>query len=130
LVEENVEDHQSVGSHWQTLSHNVVSSSPRHGRDRMVVGFTPTYAISVVSSNLDQGEVYTIMWKSLSVTCDSPGPLVSSSNKVDHHDITEILLKVALNMIKQTNKTNLFGDLLNIVHTKSCFQIIHGNIYI
>jgi hypothetical protein len=33
------------------------------GRDRMVVGFTTTYAISaittdVVSSNLDQGEVY------------------------------------------------------------------------
>jgi hypothetical protein len=24
----------------------------------------------VVSSNLDQGEVYNIMWKSLSVTCD------------------------------------------------------------
>jgi hypothetical protein len=65
----------------------------------------------------------------LSVTCDSPGPLVSSSNKVDHHDITEILLKVALNIIKQTNKTNLFGDLLNIVHTKSCFQIIHGKGY-
>ena len=24
----------------------------------------------IVSSNLDQGEVYNIMWKSLSVTCD------------------------------------------------------------
>jgi hypothetical protein len=33
----------------------------------------------------------------------SPGPLVSSINKTDHHDITEILLKVALNTIKQTN---------------------------
>jgi len=32
-----------------------------------------------------------------------PGPLVSS-NKTDHHDITEIL-KDALNTIKQTNKT-------------------------
>jgi hypothetical protein len=36
----------------------------RHGRDRMIVGFTTTYAISayhitdVVSSNLDQGELY------------------------------------------------------------------------
>jgi len=54
----------------------------------------------VVSSNLDQGEM-----------CDkvcqwfSPGPLVSSTNNTDHHDITEILLKVALNSIKQqTNK--------------------------
>ena len=31
-------------------------------------------------------------------------PLVSSTNKTDCHDITEILLKVALNTIKQTNK--------------------------
>jgi hypothetical protein len=33
----------------------------------------------------------------------SPGPLVSSTNKTDHHDINEILLKVALNTIKQAN---------------------------
>jgi hypothetical protein len=29
----------------------------------------------------------------------SLGPPVSSTNKTDHHDITEILLKVALNTI-------------------------------
>jgi hypothetical protein len=29
----------------------------------------------------------------------SPGTLVSSTNKTDHHDITDILLKVALNTI-------------------------------
>ena len=45
----------------------------------------------------------------MSVTCDrsvvfSPGPPVSSTNKTDHHDITEILLKVALSTIKQTRK--------------------------
>jgi hypothetical protein len=34
----------------------------------------------------------------------SPGPLVSSTNKTDRHDITEILLKVVLNTIKQTSK--------------------------
>ena len=34
----------------------------------------------------------------------SPGPPVSSTNKTDHHDITAVLLKVALNTIKQTNK--------------------------
>ena len=34
----------------------------------------------------------------------SPGIPVSSTNKTDQHDITEILLKVALNTIKQTNK--------------------------
>jgi hypothetical protein len=34
----------------------------------------------------------------------SPGILVSSTNKADHHDITEIVLKVALNTTKQTTK--------------------------
>jgi hypothetical protein len=34
----------------------------------------------------------------------SPGTPVSSTNRTDSHDITEILLKVALNTIKQTNK--------------------------
>jgi hypothetical protein len=34
----------------------------------------------------------------------SPGIPVSSTNKTDRHDITEIVLKVALNTIKQTNK--------------------------
>jgi len=35
LVEETAvpgENHQPVTSHWQTLSHNVVSSTPRHER--------------------------------------------------------------------------------------------------
>jgi hypothetical protein len=32
-----------------------------------------------------------------------PGPPVSSTNKTDRHDINEILLKVALSTIKQTN---------------------------
>ena len=41
----------------------------RHGCDHMIVGFTTTNAIGayrittdVVSSNLDQGEVYNSMW--------------------------------------------------------------------
>ena len=66
----------------------------------------------VVSSNLDQGEVYNIMWSSLSVTCDrsvvfSSGPPVSSTNKADRHDIAEVLLEVALNTIKQANEQTL-----------------------
>ena len=39
---------------------------------------------------------------------DSPGPPVSSINKTDHPDITEILLKVALNTINPTNQVNNF----------------------
>jgi hypothetical protein len=37
----------------------------------------------------------------------SPGSPVSSTNKTDRHDITEILLKVALNTIKQTTNKQL-----------------------
>ena len=36
----------------------------------------------------------------------SPGTLVSSTNKTDRHDITEILLKVALNTITLTLKSS------------------------
>ena len=35
----------------------------------------------------------------------SLGTAVFPTNKTDHHDITEILLKVALNTIKQTKQT-------------------------
>jgi hypothetical protein len=43
------------------------------------------------------------------------GPLVSSTNKTDRHDITviEILLKVASSTIKQTNKQTNKGIKLN-----------------
>jgi len=48
----------------------------------------------VVSSNPTQGKVYSLMW------WFSLGTPVSSTNKTDCHDISEILLKVALNTIK------------------------------
>jgi hypothetical protein len=57
----------------------------------------------ILSSNPVHGEVYSIQHY---VTCDRSvffsGYLVSSTNKTDHHDITEILLKVSLNTINQT----------------------------
>ena len=37
------------------------------------------------------------------VQCFSPSTPVSSTNKTDHHDITEILLKVVLNTINLKN---------------------------
>ena len=40
----------------------------------------------------------------------SPGPPVSSTNKTDRHDITEILLKAALNTIKQTKSCVIFTN--------------------
>ena len=52
----------------------------------------------------------------------SPGPPVSSTNKTDRHDITEILLKVTLSTIKQTNKhTNTrYQFRRNSFSTKNC----------
>jgi hypothetical protein len=35
----------------------------------------------------------------------TPDPPVSSTNKTDRHDITEILLEVVINTIKQTNNS-------------------------
>jgi hypothetical protein len=31
-------NHRSVASHWQTLSHNVVSGTPRHGNKTIEIG--------------------------------------------------------------------------------------------
>ena len=65
----------------------------------------------VVSSNPAHGEVYSIQH-----VCDkvcqwleigrwfSPGTPVSSTNKTDRYDITELLLKVALTTIKKKAK--------------------------
>jgi hypothetical protein len=62
-----------------------------------------------VNSNPDHVEVYSIQHyvKKFSVTCGrsvilSSGTLVSSTNKTDRHDITEIVLKVALSLINPT----------------------------
>ena len=77
----------------------------------MVVGFTTTCAISAYHHYSCEFESYS--WRGVLETtlCDqvcqllvagrwfSPGTLVSSTNKTDHHNITEILLKVVLNTI-------------------------------
>ena len=86
-----------------------MSSSTRrnlHGRGRMVVGFKlPMQSVpittNIVSSNRVHGEVYSIQHYVIKFVSDLRqvgGTLVSSTNK------TELLLKVALNTIKQTNK--------------------------
>ena len=94
----------------------------------MVVGFTTTYAISAnhhwceFESWSGRGVQHYVIkvcqwlatgqWFSL-------GPLVSSTNKTDRHDITKILLKVMLNTIKQTNKqTNNILTPSSVLFTK------------
>ena len=85
-----------------------------HGRNRMVIGFKlPVQSVSITTNVVRwnptrRGVLDTIL-------CDkvcqwlatgswfSPGTPVSSTNETDSHDITEILLKVALNSITHTH---------------------------
>jgi hypothetical protein len=57
--------------------------------------------ISIIGINRLKKIIYSLslfrMWSSLSVSCDRS--VVFSTNKTDCHNITEILLKVALNII-------------------------------
>ena len=66
----------------------------------------------VVSSNTVHSEVYSIQHYVIKFVSDlrqaggfPPGTPVSSTNKTDRHNITEILLKVVLNTISQTNQS-------------------------
>ena len=83
------------------------------GRDLMVVGLTATFAISAYHHQNCEFKPRS-WWSVLETTiCDkvcqwlaagqwfSPGTPVSSYNKTDCHNITEILLKVELNTINQ-----------------------------
>ena len=87
----------------------------------MVVGFITTCAFSAYHHLRCEFESW---WGVLDTTlCDkvcqwlatglwfSPGTPVSSTNKIDHHDITEILLKIALNTINQP--TIILQDVAN-----------------
>jgi len=60
--------------------------------------------------------------------------LVSSINKTDCHDITEILLKVALNTVNQPNKTNITkvqgNNRDSTTHTTSNFMINYLREYV
>ena len=78
----------------------------RDSRDHMVVGFTATCAISAY--HYQSCEFEPRLWRGVldialsGKVCQrlrrglwfSPGTQVSSTNKTDHHDITEILLRV------------------------------------
>jgi hypothetical protein len=98
-------------SHVTTTQKKNQKNRGLRGHDRMVVGFIPTYAISAYH-NQCLSPLTLWIWISLKIglldatLCDqvcqslaaghwfSPGTLVSSINKTDCHNITEILLKV------------------------------------
>ena len=87
-----------------------------------------------VGSNLDQDEVYLLQHYVIKFVSDwqqvhgfSPCPPVSSTNKTDRNDNTEIFLKVALSTIEQT--TNGFirspfvwGYAYNLI--RSCWDYV------
>jgi hypothetical protein len=70
------------------ITTNVASLNPAHG---------DMYSIQVTLCDKVCRKLTTVWWF-------SPGTLVSSTNKTDRQDITEILLKVALNT-KTLNQT-------------------------
>ena len=84
-----------------------------HGRDHMIVGFKTTCEISVIHHSSCEFEPRSLRDILYSTLCDkvrqliatrrwfSPGTPISSTNKTDRHDLTEILLKVTLNTISQ-----------------------------
>jgi hypothetical protein len=104
-----VSDLRQVGGFlYTTLCDKVLSVTC----DRSVVFSIQHYVIKFVS-DLRQvgGFLYTTLcdkvcqWLATGRWFSSGSP-VSSTNKADRHDITDILLKVALNTIKQINKQN------------------------
>jgi hypothetical protein len=108
-------DSKLVNWRWQVFKYSVNSKLPyrgRRGREHMLVGFTYMYAISAYhhwccefESRSGRGVQYFVIVCQWLATGRwfSPGPSVSSTNKTDRHDITEILLKMVKNTIKQTN---------------------------
>ena len=51
----------------------------------------------------------------------SPGTPISSTNKTDLHDITEILLKVALNTINQIKPNPEICNFISVLYNVVCF---------
>ena len=92
--------------HGIVLTIHQVTNKVRdcHDRDRMIVGIKTTYAISAFHHGCYEFESRSGWGVQHYVIKFVSDFLVFSTYKTEGHDITEILLKVALNAIKQTNK--------------------------
>ena len=74
---------------------------------------------NVVSSNSTHSEVYAIQLYVMKLVSKvgrwfSPDTLVSSTNKTDRHEVTEIFLKVVLNIIAITHSDTFRATLFAI----------------
>jgi hypothetical protein len=94
----------------------------------------------VVGSTPTQGAVYNIMWLAEG-RWFSPSPPVSSTNKTDRHDKTEILLRVALSTIKPNQIYQVTQRLKEFAHIgkaylsqadecKINFKILNHQLYV
>ena len=100
-------------------SHQYINNTRGcRGRDCKLVGFSITYAISAYHHWCCEFESQTLCDNACQRLATgrwfSPGTPVSSTNKTD--DIPEILLKVALTTITQTNP---LYDLLHVIRKRS-----------
>ena len=89
-----------VSSHSCSSPHTQLLPGVGDRRDCMVVGFTTTYAISAYhhfSWEFESHCCRCVLDTTLSMTCGMS--VVSSTNKTDRYDMTEILLKVVLNTV-------------------------------
>ena len=88
-----------------TLNIHCVLSKGCRGHDHMVGGFTTTYAISAYHHwccEFESLSGQSVQHLTVTGRWFSPRPPLSSTNKTDRHNTTEIMLKVGLNTIKQT----------------------------
>jgi hypothetical protein len=114
-----------ASDHCHQMTLLLFTCLSRGRRDRMVVGFTTTYVISAYhhwccefesrSGRGAQHYVIKLVSDLRQISGFLQGSAVSSTNKTDLHEITEILLKVTLNTIKQTNKHICHGLLTELV---------------
>ena len=103
------EQHCTGNKHYNNVliaKCDILMLRGRCDRDRMVVGYTTTYGISAYHHRCCEFESRTkrdlqhyVIKLLVTARWFSPTPPVSSTNKTDRHDKTEILLKVALSTI-------------------------------
>ena len=98
---------------WNWLQGSLLSWS--YGSwiyNSLINQFLPPLKLWVRSPFMARCTRYNIMWWSLSLLATgrlfSPGTAISSTNKTDRHDITEILLKVAWRYISETKPSIFF----------------------
>ena len=114
----------------------------RRGCDGMVVGFTTTCAISGYhhySCEFEPRSWRGVLDTTLCATvCQwlakgfSPGTPVSSTNKSNHHDITEMLLKVALKTIHLNVNTmiwTIYPYMFDLFETVSISELKWASYY-